>query len=434
MTKKEIILILILVTIAILRFFFFLSKPHIQYEEAIGKEVSFNGIINDVPDKRIYNQKLVVQPLNKKFNVLITTDLYAEFNYGDEVRVIGKLEKPENFTTNSGKEFNYQRYLANQNVYYIIKNPEIETISNGHGNFIKKYLFKLRESFMKNINQTIFFPENNLMNGILLGTRGGFDQNQNNEFINTGTIHIIALSGYNVTVVAEGIRDIFNLIFSRTIALSLGIIGIILFVILAGSQATAVRAGIMALIALFARMTGRNYQAGRALIFAGLFMIAYDPRVITDISFQLSFIATVGVIFFAPKVAVWLYFLPTKFKIRDLVSVTLAANIIVLPLILYSTGIFSLVALPANILILPLIPTAMFFGFFAGMATFLSSILAFPFGLAGSLILKYILTVIHFFAALPFASFVIPNFSIIFMIMAYIFLAWYIFKKDNNKI
>jgi competence protein ComEC len=114
--------------------------------------------------------------------------------------------------------------------------------------------------------------------------------------------------------------------------------------------------------------------------------------------------------------------------------VTLAANIIVLPLILYSTGIFSLVSLPANVLILPLIPTAMFFGFMSGMTSFISSILAFPFGFIGSLILKYILAVIHFFASLPFASVTIQKFPLFLMLLCYLFLAWYIFKKDKSKI
>ncbi|MEA3399146.1 MAG: ComEC/Rec2 family competence protein [Patescibacteria group bacterium] len=432
MLKREIIFITLLLLIGVVRFLFFIPDYNVDYNKNLDKKVSLIGIIDDVPDKRIYNQRLVVRPKNQDFNILITVNLYSDFSYGDEVKIIGILEKPQNFITQSGKEFNYVEYLANQNIYYLIKYPEIEIISKSNGNFIKKSLFRLKENFMENIKGTIGFPENNLMNGILLGTRA-FDQNQNNEFISTGTIHIIALSGYNVTVVAEGIMKVFSLVFSRITALSLGILGIILFVILTGAQATAVRAGVMALIALFARMTGKTYQAGRALLFAGLFMFAYDPRVITELSFQLSFIATIGVIFFAPKVEKWLFFIPNKFKIRDLISVTLAANIIVLPLILYSTGIFSIVSLPANILILPLIPAAMFFGFLGGMMTFISSFIALPFSLVGHLILKYVLFIIHLLASLPFADFIIENFPWWLMGSLYLFLGWYIFKPDRNS-
>jgi competence protein ComEC len=431
MSKKEIIIIIILITIAIVRFLFFLPKPPL-YKNAIGKEVSVEGMISNAPDIRLNSQRITITPTNQKSNILAIISKDIEVLYGDIVRIRGMLETPENFITTSGKEFNYERYLANQDIYFVIKNAEIEVISHNNGSILKSWLYNLRNLFIKNIGQVITSPESDLADGLVLGARGGFDNDMKNEFISTGTIHIIALSGYNVTIVAEGVMKLFGLLLSQTVSIIFGIVIIILFVIMSGASSTAIRAGIMAVIALFARMTGRTYDAGRALVIAGFVMIAYDPRVLTDISFQLSFLATSGVLFITPKVIHWVRFLPMRFKLRELVATTLGATIAVFPILLYATGILSIVSLPANILILPLIPITMLFIFMTGLLVFLSPIIALPFAYISHLLLLYILSIIHFFASLPFASINIQSFPLIITVIIYGFLIWWIFKINKN--
>lgn len=428
MSKKEIILIFILLIIALVRFLYFIpEKPN--YDKVTGEKVELEGIVVDVPDVRIFNQRIVVNPIGQESNVLVVIPKEIEVFYGDKIRVLGILETPENFMTSSGREFNYERYLANKDIYFIIKNAEIEIFSNNNLSFIKARLFKLRNSFMDNINRIIVSPKSDLANGLILGARGGFDTEMKDEFISTGTIHIVALSGYNITIVAEGVMKIFGQIFSQTISIVFGIFIIILFIIMTGASATAVRAGVMSFIMLFGRMTGRSYDAGRALIIAGLLMIAYDLRVVTDISFQLSFLATAGVLFVTPKVIGWVKFIPMRFNFRELVATTIAATISVLPILLYSTGVFSLVSLPVNILILPLIPITMLFSFLVGVVGFISPTLSIPFGLIADLFLSYILAMVHFFASLPFASVNIKSFPLLITIILYVLLFWWVFKK-----
>ncbi len=428
MTKKEIILIFILLIIGLIRFFFFIpDKP--GYDAAIGEEVELRGIIVDAPDVRVFNQRIVIKPLNQKSNVLAVIHREVEVFYGDEVTVVGKIESPENFITQSGKEFNYKRYLANKDIYFIIKNAEIEIISNGNISWLKSNLFKLRNSFMKNIERVISPPESDLAGGLILGIQGGFGNDQRGEFISTGIIHIVALSGYNITIVADGVMNIFSLVLSEVMAISLGIFVIILFIIMTGATETSIRAGVMAFIMLLGRMTGRKYDAGRALLIAALLMITYDMRVIADMSFQLSFLATAGVLFITPKVIGWYYFVTIRFKLRELISTTTAATISVLPILLHSTGIFSLVSLPTNILILPFIPVTMFFSFMTGAIGFISPTLSLPFALIADILLSYMLHIIHLFASLPFASLNIKSFPLSLTILIYIFLIWWVFKK-----
>jgi len=428
MSKKEILIIIILIAVAIVRFFFFLPKPP-DYKNVVGKEVSVEGIIANTPDVRLTNQRLTLNPTNQESNILVVVPLDVEVSYGDKIRASGILETPENFMTTSGKEFNYEKYLANQDIYFVIKNASVEIISHDNGSKLKSWLYNLRNSFMKNIGQVLTSPESDLADGLVLGARGGFDSDMRNEFISTGTIHIIALSGYNVTIVAEGVMKILGLLLSQTVSIIFGIVVIILFIIMSGASSTAIRAGIMAVIALFARITGRTYDAGRALVIAGFVMIAYDTRVLADISFQLSFLATSGVLFITPKVIHWVRFLPMRFGLREMVATTFGATIAVLPILLYATGILSIVSLPANILILPLIPITMLFIFITGLIAFISPIIALPFAYISHLLLLYILSVIHFFASLPFSSVTIQSFPLIITILIYGFLIWWIFKK-----
>ncbi|MFA6515305.1 MAG: ComEC/Rec2 family competence protein [Candidatus Paceibacterota bacterium] len=432
MSKKEIILIFILLIIALVRFFYFIpEKPN--YDKAIGEKVKLEGVVVDTPDIRIFNQRIVVRPDKEESNILVVIPKEQDVFYGDKVLVSGFLETPENFITQSGKEFNYERYLANKDIYFIIKNAEIQIISHDNLSYIKGKLFKLRNSFMENIKRVITPFKSDLANGLILGARGGFDNETKEEFISTGTIHIVALSGYNITIVAEGVMKFFGLFLSQVLSIILGVVVILLFILMTGASATAIRAGIMAFIMLFGRMTGRNYDAGRALVIAGLLMMTHDLRVITDISFQLSFLATGGVLFITPKVVGWVRFLPMRFKFRELVATTIAATISVLPILLYSTGIFSLVSLPSNILILPFIPLAMLSSFLVGIVGFISPTLSLPFAYVSDLLLSYILGVIHFFARLPFASVNIKSFPLIITILLYCVLLFWVFRKKIHQ-
>lgn len=429
MSKKEIIIIFILIIAASVRLLFFIPKAP-DYANFIGQKVEFVGVVNDDPDIRIKNKHLNIK-INEDSNILLFVGREKEVSYGDKVRVMGILKEPENFITSSGKEFNYKRYLANQDIYFIIKNAELEIISNGNGSYIKSILFKIRNSFIQNINKVIQSPESDLANGLILGVRGSFDDETNNEFIETGTIHIIALSGYNVSIVADGIMKTFGLIFSQTVSIIFGIFFVLLFIVMTGASATAIRAGIMATIMLLGKMTGRRYLAGRALIIAGLLMVTYGPRVIFDMSFQLSFLATGGVLFITPKILNWFNFVTMRFGLREMIASTFAATMSVLPILLYLTGILSLVSIPTNIFILLFIPIAMLFIFITSLLGFISSILSIIFGYISYLILSYILGVIHIFSSFSFASVNIISFPLFLTVGIYIFLIWWIFRPKK---
>src|SRR3989344_3887528 len=404
----------IIASIFILAFCFGIFRFHIAdrsapfvFESQVSQKTSFAGKIIDGPDISENNQKLTIEMsrLNldsktEKIKILATTNFGEDFKYGDEINFTGKLEKPENFITDQGKEFDYVNYLRKDGIFYVMSYPSVEIISRGNGNFIKNALFFIKEKFLEKMNFAIQSPENLLMGGLILGEKASFSQELRQSFVNTGTIHIVALSGYNVTIVAEWFMKLLK-IFSYSVSISAGIILIWLFVLMTGASSTAIRAGIMATFVL-----------------------------VHDVSFQLSFIATVAVIFLAPRVEKYFTWVTKSFELRDIVSVTCAVYIFVLPFILYKMGNLSLVALPANILILPFIPFTMLLGFLTGFIGLVWHVLAVPAGFISYLFLHYELGVISFFSHIPFASITFPNFPLFLATLIYAYFIYMLFGRS----
>ncbi len=405
------------------------------FEDKLGEEVSLSGVLVDDPDIRESNQKLtvLVKDGDAETKVLLTLGLGQRFSYGDQVNFVGELEKPENFTTDQGKLFDYINYLRKDGIDYVGFYPDVEVVGEGFGNPVKEKLFKIKNFLVSKINSQIPQPESILLGGLILGERGSFSQELRTALVSTGTIHIVALSGYNVTIVAEWIMKILYFL-PGVWSFAAGILGIILFVLMAGAGSTAVRAGIMASLALVARATGRTYAVARALILAGVFMVLINPLVLRyDVSFQLSFLATVAVIFFAPRLERYFTWVPKQWKLRDLVSVTFAVYIFVLPFIMYKMGNLSLVALPANILILPFIPATMMFGFLTSLFGSIWHVLSVPFGFVSTMLLRYEIGVVEFFAKFYFASLSVPNFPLAATILIYAYFSYMLFSSDLKK-
>jgi len=390
-------------------------------------DTSFTGIVAAEPDIRENNQKLTVDI--GATEVLVTTNFAEEFKYGDKISFQGGLKRPENFLTDTGKVFDYINYLRKDGITHLANYPDIEIVSRGHGNPLREFLFAIKGKLLGAMNLAIAPPESLLMGGLILGERSAFSEGMRQNLVATGTIHIVALSGYNVTIVAEWFMKLFSFL-PKTFGIGAGIFAIIIFVLMTGGISTAVRAGIMASLALFARATGRSAAAGRALLLAGVAMILWNPLLLVfDVSFQLSFIATVAVIFFAPRVEKYFHWVPWR-ALRDVVSVTGAAYIFVLPFILYKMGNLSLVAIPANILILLFIPFTMGLGFFTALFGALWYPISVPLGFISSIFLKYELAVVDFFAGLPFASFAMPNFPLLITLLIYAWFSYKLFGRD----
>jgi competence protein ComEC len=171
------------------------------------------------------------------------------------------------------------------------------------------------------------------LSGLLLGAKQALGKDLLTEFSRAGVSHIVVLSGYNIAIVAETIMALLTYFSLPSLfTFIIGCISIILFTILSGGGASATRAMIMVLVALFAKKTNREYLVGRAFGFAVILMLSLNPGLLVfDPSFQLSILATIGIVFVSPIISPFISFINERFGLREIVSSTLATQIIVLP-------------------------------------------------------------------------------------------------------
>ncbi len=404
-----------------------IREPKTIFDDIVGSEVQFEGVIQQDPDRRENNQRVIVG--FEGVDVLVSTELYPEFTYGDLVQVSGVLEKPENFKTDIGKEFDYIHYLSKDSIYYTISYGDVTLVSSGHGSGFMSVVLKTKHTLLNTLEKIIPPPQSSLLGGLLLGTKQSLGKDLEQRFIDTGLIHIVVLSGYNVTIVAEAIMRLLSFL-PLVASVATGSLAIVLFALMTGAGATIVRASIMAIIALIARATGNAFHMTRALMFAGFLMVLHNPYILYfDLSFQLSFLATLGLIYLSPLFEKYFQWLPKKFGLREIASATLATQIFVLPFILYTMGTLSLIAPFTNLLVLPFVPLTMFFGFLTGLVGLLSPIVAIPFGFVVNVLLKFEIAVVTLFSKLQFAVMEVKNFPLWLALVVYLIIFWFLYKQ-----
>ncbi|MBU1046560.1 ComEC family competence protein [Patescibacteria group bacterium] len=366
------------------------------------------------------------EKISLKTRILLTVPHYPEYVYGDEIEVTGLLGIPKNFKTENGRTFDYVNYLAKDKIFYVMYSPQTKLLSKKNGNIIKEKLFQLKNSFLSKVQKTIPEPQVSLLGGLLLGAKQSLGAKLQEDFRKVGLIHIVVLSGYNVSIIADFMLAIFSFL-PRMIALSFGALSIIAFAVMVGGSATIVRASIMALLVVLARATGRTSEVTRALFLAGFVMVLHNPQIVVfDPSFQLSFMATLGLIVLSPRINESFKFIPEKYHLRESVVATISTQIFVLPLLLFMMGELSLIAVFVNLLVLMSVPFAMLFGFFTGLFSYIWIGLSLPFAYVTHFLLSYELKVVEIFAQIPFASIKVPYFPLWLMLGIYIlfFIFW----------
>ncbi len=435
-------LFFVFVSAGVFRFYVQDSSVHEhELDNFVEQSIEVEGVVKNEVDIRQASQRIILSAdkiIFKEYEyeidqkILISTDLFPRFDYGERLRVSGKLKLPENFFTDAGKEFDYINYLKKDSIFYTLPFAKVEILSVGEGSKLKAGILFIKHRFLNSIEKAIPAPESALLGGLLLGTKQSLGEGLQNDFVRTGLVHIIVLSGYNVTIIAEALIKMLSLI-SVAAGIYFGAFAIIVFVIMTGAGATIMRAGIMAILALIARATGRSSQIVRALILAAGIMVFLNPYILFfDISFQLSFLATIGLIFISPLFKGWFKFLPERFGLREIISATIGVQAFVLPFILYKMGNLSIVAPITNTLVLPFIPITMFFGFISGGLSFILPVLGMPFGWVAYILLKYEITIVETFSRLNFSSISIAHFPFSLVLIFYALVSYYLWRYYKN--
>lgn len=361
-----------------------------------------------------------VSSSTEKGVLLVVLPKDAAVVYNDLLVVRGKIEAPEAFVTDTGRVFDYPGYLRVQGVSALMQRATLVSRAAGEWS-VRGQLFALKHAFEDSLERIFPARDAALLEGILLGNKRGLPDSLETAFIIASLIHVVVLSGYNISIVSEAVLRATTRL-PRLLQYALGVALLIFFVLMTGAGSTSIRAGIMALIAILARYLRRSAAALRSLAAAAVMLVLWNPLVVLyDPSFALSFLATLGLIMLSPYIESKLpRFFAHHEQLRSITASTVAVQIYILPALLYYTGTLSLVGLPANILTLPLIPFAMLTGFLAGLLGFLSPLLGLVPALLSDMVLRWLMFVAETAASLPFSHATIPAFPLWLLAAVYV--------------
>jgi competence protein ComEC len=395
------------------------TADEVQWYNGKGK-VQLIGIITAAPEQgksttllRLSAEKITWngQTMDVKGSVQVWLRLGADWHYGERVELLGSLEYPP-----QSADFSYRDYLQQQGVYSLAAYPYLRLVEVGQGNPLFSAVYAFRQRCYEVINRILPQPEAALLNGILLGLERDLPEQIQNAFRDTGTAHIIAISGFNIALVAGMVVWVFSRLAPRFWIPPITALVIAAYTLLVGGGASVVRAAIMGTFCLLGQQLGRRQTGLNTLAFTAAWMSVFTPTLPWDVSFQLSFAATLGLVLFADRLQMGFIHLAKKRiplglaqrlakPVGEYFLFTLAAQAVTLPVIAVHFGRVSLSALLANPLVLPAQPLVMTTGAVALIAGLLFPALGSFIGGLAWLPLAYTIRVVELFAQISWGSF-----------------------------
>lgn len=371
-----------------------------------GSAVTLRGLVVNEPVPRDRRSQLQVSVYELQEHatwqalrgqVLVSVPSYETFRYGDELEIRGKLQTPS-----AEGDFSYRDYLARRGIHSLLSYPQVSLLARDKGQSWLAFLYRLKRRTQAIIAAIFPEPEAGLLTGILLGSDEGIPQSLMEQFRATGTAHIIAISGFNIAVISACLVKICSRFLQRYVALTVSLSVILLYTILVGADPPVVRAALIGGLSSLALITGRKSDAPTSLAVAAVAMTAWQPFVLWDTGFLLSFVASLGIMVYASRFQQWVetalerttWSETLQRALRfasETVFTTLAAQLTTLPLMLIFFHQFSLLSLLANTLVLPVQPALMYLGGAAAMVGWVSLRVGQVLGWAAWLFLTYTL-------------------------------------------
>lgn len=408
---------------------YFNDKGEITFESIILQEIEKKAKSNQIvaESKKIISCNGCDESAMVKGKVLITLPPFTDFDYGDRIQIKGKIETPKNFISS----FDYKEYLRKERIYSIMHSPEVSLISSGNGNLFFAQIFFLKEK-LKKTAKILLPPEGAILSAITLGDKSRLSQNFKDKLAASGLSHITAISGMHIMVLFGIFVFIFLWLgFWRWQATILTVLILAFYVLMIGAPPSAIRAGIMGGLLYFGWTMGRLNQSSRTIVFAAAGMVFLNPLILTrDIGFQLSFLASLGIIYLFPIFEKWLR--AEDSKVKQLIALTFAAQIFCFPILVFNFGQFSILAPISNILAVPLLPFLLGGGFLYLILGTIFSFLALPFSFILQVPFAYLTKIVEFISSCSFSAIAL-NIHWSFILFFYAFLGWFIFRAQDRK-
>ncbi len=422
-----------------------IDASHIAWYNDRKYDLLVTGTIAAPPDVRdtFTNLRLEVTKLDSGDGdmpvsglILARVENGSTWRYGDVIRLRGQISTPP-----ENDVFSYRDYLAQQGIHSYMASAEVTRLPFPRGGrAVLRWIYDLKEKSLENIYAIFLDPEASLMAGILLGVDTRLSPDLQQAFRDTGTAHIIAISGFNVAILAGFIMILFGRLFGLRRGPWLAIVVIAIYTILVGAEASVVRAAIMGGLGLLARQVGRRQTAITTLAFTAAIMCIINPFMPWDVGFQLSFLTTLGLILYAESLHQWTLRVVGRLAIPEVAAkiakpiteyllLTLAAQITTLPIIAWHFGRISLVSLVANPFILPVQPLVMILGGLALLLSFVYLPIGHVLAWAAWPFSAYTIRMVEFFSRLPHGVLILGDFSFLIVLVFYTILLLWTFSR-----
>jgi len=353
--------------------------------------------------------------------IVIYTDRYPRYHYGDIINIKGEVKPFPDFRS-------YSSIIVSGRMNY----PLIELLSPAKFS-LRKTALLIKNKITSSLQKIIPEPKSSLLISLMFGVKNNLMFVLEKQIRKCGLSHVIVASGLHLSIIVKVFSGFLNILcMSNSLNFVFSFFFILSFAFMAGLTPSIIRAAIMAFLLILSRFSFRLYNSFNALLLAAMIMIWLNPLVLFwDLGFQLSFLATAGIIFLYPiwkESKFWQqdFFNKKGQIIKETVLSTFSALTFVIPWIIFKMQVFSLVAPITNLLILPFVPLVMT----GGVIVAISSLLFYPLGLflgaLLNLILAYFLKVISLFSSLSWSQIYISSIFHWFIIPYYIFLFLYI--------
>lgn len=409
-----------------------IDQSHIGFYN--GQKISMQGIVVEEPEIKEASARYIIGKIKMgdsglRGRILVTARFYPAYRYGDLLEIECKLKRPEPFDG-----FEYDKYLSRYDIYSLCAFPKITLFEQNKGIAVRAALLDFKKYFTGRLEKILPATPAALAAGLLTGERGGISKDLKDQFSKTGLSHIMAVSGFNIAIIGQAVYWVcayFPLMNRRrAFWLSLGIISG--FVLIAGFEASIIRAAIMGVLVLIAEQIGRRKLGLNLLLIAAAVMLLVNPKLFWhDIGFQLSFLATFGLLEVSPRIEKYFSIIPSDWDLRKTFTATISAQIMTLPIIVSSFHIASLIAPLTNILVLPLIPYVMLFIFIAAICAMIFIELGMILAIVPLVLIWYVLFVVRFFSKIPLAAMDVQSYWVVWTGFAAIM--FLIFKKELRK-
>lgn len=407
----------------------YLKNKYLEIYKDDKSIISATAVVIKGPSEGEYNYKYTVKARtgkykNKKFIVYINKKNKKLLEYGDLIEIKGEYSAPE--VARNYKGFDYSQYLKTLNIYGTIKVEESKIINKNQLSPILISINNIKEKMIDNANRKMPKRTANLLLGILIGERDNIQEDIIESFRTANLSHILAVSGAHTSYIILGITYLISK--SKTpkrIGYIITIINLLIFIIITGASYSVVRACIMAIVVIGAKICYRKENFFTSICISLIIILIQNPFAINDIGLKLSFMGTAGIVIFNKSITNFFIKLKIKQKIAEVLSVTFSAQLMIMPITILNFNTISLTFFISNILASPLLGIIIIFGF---ISIFISSIL--------NPISKILFLILHIFLELlilvskvtekiPGSSILVKTPNILFAIVYYILILFF---------